>query len=70
MHAYEQAIQHTTTPQAPWHVIPADDKPMARYIVCQILVEQLSKLDDVKFPELDEKTASRLDEFKNLLNNE
>ncbi|KQC33118.1 phosphate:nucleotide phosphotransferase [Nonlabens sp. YIK11] len=70
MHAYEQAIHNTTTIHAPWHIIPADDKPMARYIVCEILLQQLNKLQDVKYPELDEKTASHLDEFKNILNNE
>ena len=70
MNAYEQAIQNTATDAAPWHVIPADDKPNARLIVTQILVEQLDKLKDVTYPELDQKTASRIDEFKQILNNE
>lgn len=70
MNAYEQAIQNTTTAQAPWHVVPADDKPMARLIVCKILLDHLNKLNHIKFPELDDNTAGRLDEFKNTLNNE
>jgi len=70
MHAYEQAIQNTSTSTAPWYVIPADDKPMARLLVCNILLSQLNKLDNVQYPELDPKTAGNLDEFKNILNNE
>ncbi|MFW5644859.1 MAG: PPK2 family polyphosphate kinase, partial [Bacteroidota bacterium] len=31
--AYEKAINHTTTQLAPWYIIPADDKPTARYLV-------------------------------------
>ncbi|GAO28886.1 PPK2 family polyphosphate kinase [Geofilum rubicundum] len=30
---YEEAINNTSTPHAPWHIIPADDKKMARYLV-------------------------------------
>ena len=33
MEAYEDMIQHTATPWAPWVVVPADDKPLARLIV-------------------------------------
>lgn len=70
MHVYEQAIQNTTTQNAPWYVIPADDKPMARLTVCKILLAHLNKLDHIQFPELDTTTASRLEEFKTILNNE
>jgi len=70
MNAYEQAIQNTTTDHAPWHIIPADDKPMARMIVSEILLEHLNMMTDVQFPHLDQKTASRIEEFKDLLNNE
>ncbi len=70
MMAYEQAIQNTSKENAPWFVIPADDKPMARLTVCQILLEQLEKMKNIKFPQLDDKTAGRLEEFKAILNNE
>ena len=67
MIAYEQAIQNTTKENAPWYVIPADDKPMARYMVSEILVNHLEPRKDIKFPTLDQKTAGRLEEFKNTL---
>jgi len=70
MYAYEQAIQHTSKENAPWFVIPADDKPMARYIVSSILRDSLDPLEHIKFPSLEEDTASRLEEFKTILNNE
>lgn len=68
--AYEQAIHNTCKPNAPWYVIPADDKPMARLMVCEILLQHLEQYDKIKFPSLDEDTASRLDEFINTLKNE
>ena len=70
MIAYEQAIQNTTKENAPWYVIPADDKPMARYMVSEILVNHLEPRKDIKFPTLDQKTAGRLEEFKNTLSHE
>jgi PPK2 family polyphosphate:nucleotide phosphotransferase len=69
-HCYEQAVVRTSKDHAPWYVIPADDKPTARYIVSEILHQQLSKLDHIKFPQLDADTAGRIDEFKKILENE
>jgi PPK2 family polyphosphate:nucleotide phosphotransferase len=45
MHAYEQCLAATSTRQAPWYVVPADDKENARLIVSQIILETLEKLD-------------------------
>jgi PPK2 family polyphosphate:nucleotide phosphotransferase len=42
--AYEEAIAATTTDAAPWHIVPADDKPNARLLVSQILLETLEGL--------------------------
>jgi len=44
MDAYEDAINNTSTKDAPWYIIPADNKPMARLIVSEILVNHLSDL--------------------------
>ena len=52
MKCYEQAINSTSTAVAPWFVIPADDKKVARYIVAKIIWEELQKLTDIKVPEL------------------
>jgi PPK2 family polyphosphate:nucleotide phosphotransferase len=59
MKAYGDAIGATSTPHAPWYVIPADDKPNVRLIVSQIVAETLEGLD-MRYPRLDEKFASDL----------
>lgn len=64
MDCYEDAINRTTTTDAPWHVIPADDKPMARYIVAKIILDRLQLLTDIKEPTLDEKTLANLETYK------
>jgi len=45
MEAYEDAISATSTKEAPWYVVPADDKKDARLIVSRIILDTLSKLD-------------------------
>jgi PPK2 family polyphosphate:nucleotide phosphotransferase len=44
MRAYEDCMGATSTNDAPWYVVPADDKPNARLIVSQILLDHLSEL--------------------------
>jgi len=44
MEAYDRAIVATSTEQAPWYVIPADDKPFARLMVAKIVLAHLSAL--------------------------
>lgn len=70
MHCYEEAIKNTNTKYAPWHVIPADDKPMARLIVAQILVEALSHHKNILPPQLDEETSGKINEYIEALENE
>lgn len=43
--AYQIAIERTSTPDAPWHVIPANHKWYARWAVQQLLLEALSAID-------------------------
>ncbi len=45
MAAYEEAINATATPHAPWYVVPADDKKNMRLLVGSIIVEELKKLN-------------------------
>ena len=45
MDAYERCLGATSTKAAPWHVVPADDKPNARLIVSRIVIEALKGLD-------------------------
>jgi PPK2 family polyphosphate:nucleotide phosphotransferase len=44
MAAYEECISATSTRQAPWYIVPADDKKSARLIVSQILLDTLKSL--------------------------
>lgn len=61
---YEEAINETATDHAPWYVIPADDKEMARYIVAKIIWEEMQKYTDIKEPELDDKIKANFEMYK------
>jgi PPK2 family polyphosphate:nucleotide phosphotransferase len=43
--AYQIALTRTSTPDAPWYVVPADNKWYARWAVQRLLLEALKKLD-------------------------
>jgi PPK2 family polyphosphate:nucleotide phosphotransferase len=51
--AYEEAIQRTATPDAPWIVVPADRKWHRDLVICRTIVETLESLD-LRYPEPDE----------------
>jgi polyphosphate kinase 2 (PPK2 family) len=44
LQAFEEAITATSTPWAPWYVIPADHKPVMQAIVARILVDTIGSL--------------------------
>jgi len=44
MKAYEECLSATSTRDAPWHVVPADDKQNARLIVSRIVLDTLEGL--------------------------
>jgi PPK2 family polyphosphate:nucleotide phosphotransferase len=67
MQFYEEAINKTATENAPWYIIPADDKEMARYIVAKIIWEEMQKHTDIKEPVLDEKVKANFAEYKKML---
>jgi PPK2 family polyphosphate:nucleotide phosphotransferase len=43
--AYEDAIRATATPEAPWYVVPADNKWFTRLVVAAAIVDALAGLD-------------------------
>jgi PPK2 family polyphosphate:nucleotide phosphotransferase len=45
MHAFEEAIRATASKQAPWYVVPADNKWFTRLLVAAAIVETVEKLD-------------------------
>jgi PPK2 family polyphosphate:nucleotide phosphotransferase len=61
---YQQAINKTSTDHAPWYIIPADDKEMARYIVAKIIWEEMQKYTDIKEPELDDEIKANFELYK------
>ena len=67
---YEDAINKTSKPHAPWYNLPADDKPTARYIVAKILYDTLKEYTDIKEPELPESQKANIDSYKSQLENE
>lgn len=66
---YEDAINRTSKENAPWFIIPADDKPTARLRLAEILLEELEKYD-FNEPKLSPELLAHLDDFKAQLNNE
>ena len=67
MKYYEEAINKTSTDFAPWYIVPADDKGVARYIVAKIIWEELEKLTDIAEPELDPKVKANIEEYRTQL---
>jgi len=69
MAAYEDMIRHTATPEAPWFVVPADNKWFTRLVVAGAVVDALQGLD-LSFPTVDEARRGELDEARRALENE
>ena len=67
MDYYEEAINKTSKKHAPWFIIPADDKELARYIVAKIIWEQMQKLTDIEEPQLDPKVKANIDVYRKQL---
>jgi len=49
MAAYEEMIQHTATPHAPWYVVPADKKWYTRLVVAAAIIDALEELN-LRYP--------------------
>jgi PPK2 family polyphosphate:nucleotide phosphotransferase len=69
MQAYEMAIQNTADEDAPWYVIPADNKPVMRAMVASIVTEALTQLN-LQYPTEGEKEKNEMKEAKEILENE
>jgi PPK2 family polyphosphate:nucleotide phosphotransferase len=66
MHAYEAAISATSTRNAPWFVVPADNKWFTRLAIARIIIETLESLD-LHFPPLDRRKQRELAEARRRL---
>ncbi len=69
MKAYEDALNATSRPWAPWYAIPADSKAYMRVCVAEIVVATLKNMG-LHYPEADDKERARFDEMRELLENE
>ena len=68
MEIYEKTFNVTSTKQAPWHIVPGDDKWFARLILSQLIVDKLEGLK-LQLPELTEKKIIQLKDAKEMLEN-
>ncbi len=66
MEAYQDMIRHTSTPEAPWHVIPADNKWFTRIAVASAIVDTLEDLN-LSYPTVDAAKAKELAAARKLL---
>lgn len=67
---YEDALNRTSKPHAPWFNVPADDKSTARYIVAKIMYDTLSTYSDIQEPELNDDIKANLELYKKQLESE
>ena len=66
MHAYEDAIRHTSRPEAPWYVVPADNKRFARLVIAEAMAEAMESLK-LEFPKVEGTTLKELERVRGAL---
>jgi PPK2 family polyphosphate:nucleotide phosphotransferase len=66
MKAYEKMIRHTATRDAPWYVVPADNKWFTRLVVAAAVVETLESLN-LAYPTVDSEKRKQLQAARGLL---
>lgn len=64
--AYEAVLSHTSTPWAPWHIIPADHKWFTRLAVSAFIYEKLESLQ-LHYPTLSTDQQRLLEEARTTL---
>jgi PPK2 family polyphosphate:nucleotide phosphotransferase len=63
---YQDIVRHTSTPLAPWHVVPADHKWFARVVIGSTIVAALDKLN-LQFPKVDKADRSEFKQIREAL---
>lgn len=64
--AFEECLQATSTSEAPWYIIPADDKANARLIVSEIVLDALKEMD-LSYPNVTAERRQELKTFRKML---
>ncbi|MGZ8263988.1 MAG: ADP-polyphosphate phosphotransferase [Burkholderiales bacterium] len=66
MKAYETCLSETSTEEAPWYVVPADDKKNARLIVSRAIIEALDSIP-MSYPTIDKARRKELERVRAVL---
>jgi PPK2 family polyphosphate:nucleotide phosphotransferase len=66
MDAYQDMIRHTSTSEAPWHIIPADNKWFTRIAVAAAIVDTLEELN-LSYPQVDQAKRKELAAARKIL---
>ena len=66
MDAYEKAIRETATKNAPWYVIPANNKWFTRVVVAGAIIETLASLD-LHYPKIGKEKLKEIAEAREML---
>ena len=66
MNAYRDAIEKTSTKNAPWYIVPADNKWFTRLAISEIIVKKLKSLK-LEYPKVSEAHLKSLQEAKAML---
>lgn len=66
MVAYEEMIKNTSTEDAPWYVVPADNKSYARIAVASAIIHALDQMD-LEYPKVSKEKIAELQEIKKAL---
>ena len=69
MAAYEDAIRATATPEAPWYVVPADNKWFTRLVVAGAIIDAMGKLG-LAYPDVGPEKKKELKAARALLDAE
>ena len=67
--AYEDMIRHTASPQAPWYVVPADNKWFTRLVVAEAVVNALREMN-LNYPKVDKEMKVQLEKARQQLESE
>jgi PPK2 family polyphosphate:nucleotide phosphotransferase len=66
MTVYEDMIRHTACPDAPWYVVPADNKWFTRIVVAATVIDTLDALD-LRYPKVSDEKLKELAAAKQML---
>lgn len=66
MAAYDDMIKNTSTEDAPWYVVPADNKSYARIAVASAIIHALDQMN-LEYPKVSEEKIKELQEVKKAL---